>query len=267
MDICVFSKHLQEWDFSELGRNLKRAGFDGVDLTVRPGGHIEPETAADQLPEAAALLAQEGVHVSMITTAITSVEEPHARTLLETASRTGIRYFKIGYYLYDGFRSLRKGLGEAAARLRDIAALSGELGLWGGFHNHSGPYLGAHVAHVRRLLDDLDPNAIGSYFDIGHATVEGAAQGYLLGLDELADRIRMLALKDFVIRPEPAAYRGSTVPMGEGLVAWTTVVDVLKEIAPKLGPVSYHGEYKNLTAEEVLAQVVKDKAFFEGLWA
>ena len=39
-------------DWSDLGRAVKDTGFDGVDLTVRPGGHVLPERAADDLPRA-----------------------------------------------------------------------------------------------------------------------------------------------------------------------------------------------------------------------
>jgi hypothetical protein len=47
---CLFSKHLPELGWADLGRAVKDAGFDGVDLTVRPGGHVLPERAADDLP-------------------------------------------------------------------------------------------------------------------------------------------------------------------------------------------------------------------------
>ena len=39
---CLFSKHLPGLDARGLGRALKSLGFAGVDLTVRPGGHVDP---------------------------------------------------------------------------------------------------------------------------------------------------------------------------------------------------------------------------------
>jgi hypothetical protein len=36
--LCFFSKHLPRMNGRELGRSLEALGFDGVDLTVRPGG-------------------------------------------------------------------------------------------------------------------------------------------------------------------------------------------------------------------------------------
>ena len=266
MDVCVFSKHLQDYDFRQLGGALRGIGVDGVDLTVRPGGHVEPEAAPDVMPEAVATLKEEGVHVSMITTAITSADEPHARSVLEAAATEGIRYFKLGYYRYGGFGTLNAGLAEVKAKLRDLAALSKELGLWAGFHNHSGPYIGANLAHVRELIDDLDPDAIGSYFDIGHATIEGASAGWLLGLDDLSARVRMVAIKDLTVEKDAGKKRIQVVPLGEGFVHWEDFIGALSRIASEVGVMSFHGEYGGRTAEQVLGLVRKDRAFFENIW-
>jgi len=266
MDVCVFSKHLQDYDFRQLGRAIRSIDVGGVDLTVRPGGHVEPGAVKDALPKAVATLKEEGVHVSMITTAITSADEPHARSVLETAAAQGIRYFKLGYYRYGGFGTFDAGLAEVEAKLRDLAALSKELGLWAGFHNHSGPYIGANPAHVLRLIDDLDPDAIGSYFDIGHATIEGAAAGWLLGLDDLAARVRMVAIKDLTVEKTAEGNRIRVVPLGEGLVRWDEFAGALGRIASEVGVMSFHGEYGERTAEQVLALVQSDRAFFENIW-
>jgi len=265
MEFCVFSKHLQQYGFSELGRALKGIGFEAVDLTVRPGGHVEPESAAEKLPEAAQELAAQGVRVAMITTAITSIEEPHTRTVLETAAREGIRFYKLGYYRYADYGTLNKIMREAAARLRELAACSKELRICGGYHNHSGAFLGANPAHVRRMLEGLDPDAVGSYFDVGHAAVEGAALGWLQALDDLSEHIRMLALKDLEVERANGPGRVKVVPMGEGLVQWKRLVPVLKRLADQIGPISFHCEYA-LPPEEVLAAAARDKAFFEGVW-
>jgi len=47
----------------------------------------------------------------MITTALTSADDPAARANLETAAGLGIPYFKAGYYLYD-FADVRRELNE-----------------------------------------------------------------------------------------------------------------------------------------------------------
>ena len=45
--LLVFSKHFPDLNYDELGETAKQLGFDGVDLTVRPKGHVLPERAAE----------------------------------------------------------------------------------------------------------------------------------------------------------------------------------------------------------------------------
>ena len=44
--LCLFSKPVPQLNWKELAESTKRAGFDGIDLTVRPEGHVLPERAA-----------------------------------------------------------------------------------------------------------------------------------------------------------------------------------------------------------------------------
>src|SRR5947207_3115697 len=68
--LCFFSKHLPGMDAARLGRTLKSLGFAGVDLTVRPGGHVDPKRVAQDLPPFVAGIRKEGLTVPMITTEI-----------------------------------------------------------------------------------------------------------------------------------------------------------------------------------------------------
>ena len=42
LKVSVFSKHLQFLQGEELAKATAQIGFDGIDLAVRPGGHVEP---------------------------------------------------------------------------------------------------------------------------------------------------------------------------------------------------------------------------------
>ncbi|MHC4914568.1 MAG: sugar phosphate isomerase/epimerase family protein [Planctomycetota bacterium] len=262
MDLCVFSKRLQEMDFGELADGLRGAGFDGVDLTVRPGGHVEPGEVREGLPRAVEELGAGGVTVRMISTSVTDVDAPHARDVLETAAQCGVRWAKLGYWAYDGFGTLRRTMREAGARLRALAAAAGELGIFLGCHNHSGGYVGAHLAHLGVLMEPLDPEAVGIYFDPAHAFLEGGRRGWLQSLDWVTGRVRMLALKDFVVPPGGDL---ECVPMGRGAIPWAEVVAALKHVAAQLGPVSVHSE-KAQPAADALRLAGADREAFLSLW-
>ena len=50
------------------------AGFDGLDLTLRPGGHVRPEAAEVGLAEARRAADAAGVAIPMVSTAVTDVD-------------------------------------------------------------------------------------------------------------------------------------------------------------------------------------------------
>ncbi len=266
MKTCVFSKHLQPYGYDELGTALESIGMKGVDLTVRPKGHVEPSQVKDKLPEAVETLAKHGVEVTMITTAITSLDDLSARDVIETAAGLGVGFYKFGYYLYDGFGMLASQLREANARLRDLAAFSREKGIFGGYHNHSGEYLGSTVPHMLRLLDGVDPQGAGVFFDVAHATVEGSLLGWMQGLEDVLPRVRMLAIKDFVVEKAETLSKAVVVPMGEGLVQWREYVAIVKTIEKQVGVLSVHAEYDAAPAE-VLALAKQDRDFWQSLWS
>ena len=68
-----------------MAQSAKRAGFGGIDLTVRTGGHVMPQRAAEDLPKAVAAIRAEGLEVPMITTELLSGDDPTAAPILSTA--------------------------------------------------------------------------------------------------------------------------------------------------------------------------------------
>ena len=52
--LCLFSKPVPEMNWRQLAQSAMSAGFGGIDLTVRRGGHVLPERVAEDLPRAVA---------------------------------------------------------------------------------------------------------------------------------------------------------------------------------------------------------------------
>lgn len=272
MQLMVFSKHLAGLPLDEVARRLVAMQIDAVDLTVRPGGHIEPERVTEELPHAVEMLGQGGVRVGMITTSITDAHDPNTPKVLRVAAELGIRYYKLGYYIYEGFGTLRQQRLEVAARLQDLAALNREAGIHGGFHNHSAGYFGASLWDAMHILEPIDPAVLGIYFDAAHATVEGGGQGWLMALDLIAPRISMLAVKDFrwvagAFHAGARRNRPEWCPLADGTTPWPQVLKHLLE-AGFHGPVSLHSEYqgrdsfKDLSIDEVFEQTARDAVVF-----
>src|SRR5262249_18478596 len=131
--ICLFSKHLPMMDWARMAKAVKRLGFGGIDLTVRPGGHVLPERAAEDLPKAVAAIRAEGLSAPIITTALTSSQDPTAKPILATAGKLSIPFFKPGYYRYS-FADVRGELQKAMGDFRSLTELSKQNGVQCGFH-------------------------------------------------------------------------------------------------------------------------------------
>ena len=239
--LCMFSKHLPELDWTALGRAVKGIGFDGVDLTVRAKGHVLPERAAEDLPRAIEAIKAQGVRVPMITTELTTASDPTAKPILQAAARSGVRYFKTGYWRYTASSDVRSQVAAVGRALEGLAALARECGIELGFHNHAG-YIGAAFWEIAPAMDRLDPQWAGYYFDPRHAVVEGGGGTWKAATHLVAPRMKMMALKDFYWEKTTKGWMIHDCPLGEGAVDWTWVGKTVRE-ASFQGPISFHFEY------------------------
>jgi len=268
--LCFFSKHLPRMDGRGLGRALKPLGFDGVDLTVRPGGHVTPARVTQDLPAFVAGIRQAGLAVPMITTALLSDADPAARTTLEAAAALQIPFFKPGYYSY-AFVDVRKELDAAGKQLRGLAALGARHGVHLGFHNHAGN-IGGGIWDIVSVIDTLDPKSAGYYFDVRHAVVEGGDGGWRSAFNVAAPRLSMIALKDFFWAKTATGWRVQNCPMGEGMVNWKAFFSLLAK-AGFHGPASLHLEYDvpgatpDAVEANTLAAAARDIAFVKARMA
>jgi len=257
---CLFSKHLPELNWGDLGRAVKDAGFDGVDLTVRPAGHVLPERASDDLPRAIEALTAQGVKVPMITTDLTSASVPVARPLLQAAARSGVKFFKTGYWRYSSSPDVRAQVAETGKALEGLAALARECGIEMGFHNHQA-YIGAALWDIAPIMDRLDARWAGYYFDPRHAVSEGGGGAWKAATHLVAPRLKMVAVKDCRWVKSSTGWEIENCPLGEGQVDWAFVGKALAE-ARFTGPISVHLEYDIPTGtQHTLDAATRDLAF------
>ncbi len=243
--VHVFSKHLQFLDYEELGTKAAELGFDGVDLTVRPGGHVEPANVTRDLPRAAAALRAAGLDLVLCTTALTTMEDPAAERLLDAIAEAGFRQLRLGWHRYPADLSLPAALEHFKPVAHALATALQQRGLQGAFQNHSGAaYIGASLWELWQILDGIDPAVLGLQFDIRHATAErGLSWPNEFRL--AAPKIASLALKDFKWIENPATGRGMVVdtPLSAGWVDWAAYAALLREHA-LTAPASLHFEYE-----------------------
>jgi L-ribulose-5-phosphate 3-epimerase len=247
--LCVFSKHLLFLrNYDEMAEAAAEAGFDGVDLAVRPDGHVLPKDVQRDLPSAVAAIRNAGLKTCMMTTAITNVNEAAAEPTLKTASELGIKYYRMGYLKYDDQLGVAKSLEALKPKLAALADLNRKHRIHGAYQNHAGTRYGGPVWDLWVLLKDLDPQWLGCQYDVRHATVEGGSS-WPLGMKLLAPWIKITAIKDFIWAKENGKWSPKSVPLGEGMTNFNAYFGLVKNLGI-CGPISMHFEYQMTSAPE-----------------
>jgi len=249
--VCIFSKHLQFLDYKALAKTAKDLALDGVDLTVREGGHVLPANVNEDLPRAVDALRAQGIEVPMISTRLCSGDDPDARSILEAASKLGIPYFRIGGQKYDKTGDPLRQLPTFIDELRGLSKLAEEFGMTAGYHNHSGYYnVGAPLWDLLRIFESVGSERLGSNFDTGHATVEGAFGAWQINARAMAPHIKMMAVKDFIWKKD----RPEWVPLGQGVAKTEEILKIVR-VAGFSGPISIHFEYKTKSNDALLEEM------------
>ncbi len=254
--VALFSKPLQHLKPAELGAAIRKTGLQHVDLTVRPGGHVLPERVREDLPRAVEALRKEGVSTAMITTALTSARDPHAREILSTAARLGIPLFKPGYWRYRD-AEIEKALESVSQDVRGLAELCKEIGIQAAWHNHSGDYVGHAIWDARHIIVQHDSRWLGYYYDTSHAFSEGGVAGWNVGLRLALPRLKVVGVKDHLWERIKGQWRRRTCPLGEGMVDFARVFSILAK-ARFAGVISLHIEYET---PDPVAAIARDARF------
>jgi L-ribulose-5-phosphate 3-epimerase len=244
VSVCLFSKPLQALDCGELAKFCATLGIPGVDLTVRPEGHVLPDRVTKELPSAVQTLRSAGVQVPMITTAIVDPQDADTLPIIQTAGDLGIPHLKLGYYSYQQFEDIPGQLIQIRSKVKAIGEICEKHKIQAGFHNHSGAYVGAALWDVHEVLQGIPDAWVGAYFDPAHATIEGGDAGWKIGMNLLLSRIAMVAVKDFRWLRVPGKRHSEAEfgPLGEGEVRWEEFFAFLKK-ADFSGPISLHVEF------------------------
>ena len=251
---AIFSKHFVGLPYDRLAEVVSGCGADGIEAPIRPGGHIEPAKAQDELPKLAEALKKHGLEITQVTSALVDTSpQSHAESLLRTAKSLGIERYRLGFFKYDLRRPLWPQLDEIKARLKDLVVMSKEIGVLPCFQNHSGAgYVGAAIWDVALMMRDFPADQLAWSFDIMHATIEGNLS-WPAEVALVKERIGIAYFKNFIWenkRPQPS-------PLGDGIVG-KPYVDMLRKEGYS-GPVSLHVEYLRAkpTDSEGLATLVE----------
>ena len=228
IEVNLFSKHLQFLDYNEMCSAAADIGFNGLDLTVRPKGHVLPENVTEDLPKAVEAMKKYGLNPQMLTTNVWDISN-------ETEQSQAI-------FL------------EQAAKLGEV---NKKLGLIGCYQNHAGNHVGAPIWDLPAILSKADDNYMGCQYDIRHAVVEGG-KSWELDLRRIEPLIKSIVIKDFKWGYKNGKYEPINTPLGEGVVEFDKYFSLLKKYKINV-PISLHLEYDLGGAEHGAKEITMDK--------
>jgi len=244
----VFTKPWKTMPIAELAETVRRLGYDGIELPVRPGFQVEPETIGKLLPSAARALKAAGLKIF-------SVAGNTDEATIAACGEAGVPVIRTMARIPDGANYVEA---EAAVQ-REYDALLPALDRYGvtiGVQNHFGHYVpNAHA--LLHLIKKYDPKQVAAVWDAAHEALAGGLPQH--ALDVLWPRLCMVNLKNAFYRrtngPEApyATWAHYWTSGRHGLTSWPGVVSELKKRGYK-GVVCITAEYSSPEAERLAAE-------------
>ncbi len=249
--ICAFSQNLIKVPYPELGLIAQQIGYDGVDLTVMDGGHVDPHVTNVDLVRAIESVRGAGLEVPMITTTLTTTTEQTAYPILAITGHTQVHLYRLGFWPY-GAGDIPRRLAQVRNDLLALLALGRNYQMAAMFPNHAGGYVGEVLWDAQGLIGDMDPQWIGYYFDPSQVAGE-----WDIALRLVLPRLKAVALQDYTWVKSGNSWKMQMCPLGEGMVDWPAFFRILAQ-AKFMGPVSIHQEYR---VQDEVAAMNKDLEF------
>jgi L-ribulose-5-phosphate 3-epimerase len=251
--VCLYSQVLVEIGTFDLPMVVQGMGFDGVDLSVQPGGHVAPAKAGNFLMPALEACTGIGLDVPMITTALTSLDND-AQQVLGLATYIQVPFFRPGHWKFSGSPAIEMQTPLVQRDVFGLAQLGRATSMVMGVQNFSDGVEGATVQDINRVIRPIDEHWAGFDFDVGYATAQGGDDGFQPALTLALPRLKMVSLRDF---KWDDGHKMTAVPLGEGVVDWAKFFAALAK-ARFTGPISLQVDHQ---PKAKTAAIKKDLAF------
>lgn len=257
LKVHLFSKHLQFLSVEEAAMIAADLGFSGLDLTVRPKGHVLPQNIKKDLPKALVAIRNAGIECELITTAIDGAEKQMDRDIIQLAAENGVKFYRMNWLNYLPKVAMEATLNQYKEQLRVLSLYNKAHNIIGCYQNHAGTKVGSSYWEIKQMLEQVDPAFMGVQYDIRHAVVDGG-KSWPNGFRLLKDQIKTIVIKDFKWIKHNGKMQLINVPLGEGMVDFKRYFQFLKtaRLSP---PVSLHLEYPLGGAEKGKPSISMDK--------
>lgn len=245
IQFSVFTKPWRTMPLQELASKVRKLGFDGIELPVRPGFQVEPENAERDLPGASALMADFALKIFSVAgstddrtiAACAAAGVPLLRTMIAIGPEGYLASVANTQRVFDG---LLPALERYQVTL--------------GVQNHCGRFV-QNAMGLKHLLEPYDPKRIAAVWDAAHNALNGEEPE--LALDIIWQHLALVNLKNAFWQrtngpeAESAIWQPYWTSGRHGLASWPRVVAELRRRAYQ-GVVCLTAEYSDESSTDRL---------------
>ncbi|BFT72941.1 sugar phosphate isomerase/epimerase family protein [Paenibacillus sp. P36] len=253
----LFVKHWKDQSAPELASFVSRIGFDGIELPIRDGFQVEPETARKTLPQFAKQLNEQGVNLY-------SVAASTDESIFAACSEAGVPLIRIMVNIdQDGYKATEE---RTKRKLEVLVPLCEKYGVKVGIQQHYGNYI-IDSNGIMQLMSPINPEHIGVVWDAAHDAFAGQQPEY--GLDIVWSHLAMVNLKNGFFQrsngpeAETAEWKRHFTTGRHGMAHWPRIASYVKE-RNYAGIICLTAEYTDLANKD--RYITEDLAYAKSLF-
>jgi hypothetical protein len=219
--LTVFTK---PWTIpiEELADLVAGLGLDGIELPIRPGYQVQPESVKALLPEAVRVLKSRGLEIR-------SVAAPLEPAIIEACGEAGIPIVRSMVGIEPAQLSYAATIAQHRALWDSLIPVLDKTGVSVGIQNHSGNCVGSAIG-LYHLMEKYDPRHVCAILDMAHSAIAG--EPTQLAVDLLWPHMRGLlnfkgAFRERINGPEEveAEYRTHWTTAAHAAYSWRELVE------------------------------------------
>ena len=262
--ISVFSKPWPKHSAANLSDLLLSLGFKGIELPIREGFQVTPDTIDSALLKFASELRKNGLDIF-------SVAGDMDEVTIRACGESGIPILRTMLKL-DLSLSYQENVDTFRRQCEELYPALQDSGVSIGLQNHCDGFACSSLS-VIHAIEPLRSDCVSAVLDLGHTGLEGERED--LAIDIAWSRLSMINLKNAIRFPDGTDAAGAVkwnrtwVSGKEGYTSWN---EVISELAKRNynDPICITAEYKDdkmqaLTGNSVIEPLRQDMHFLQSL--
>jgi sugar phosphate isomerase/epimerase len=266
MKLSVFTVATPDMTPEQLAAAAGRAGLNGIEWRYKevPEGaetdppsfwgnnrcSISPFAGPQEWDRFKKAAAEHGMETLSVTPYLRIDDLAATEHVLRAAHYLGARFIRLGVPSYDRSIPFNRLYEAGLAYLKQAESLCRKYGVKGLIETHHGT-IAASASGAMRLVQELDPDAVGVLYDPGNMVFEGF-ENYRMGMEMLGPYLAHVHVKNAGWQTTGAegedgalAWTAGWEPMKQGMVPWKQVIDDLRAVGYDgyLGLEDFSGEF------------------------